>query len=77
MRKLHYFKIIYLILLGGLSFYLMSEETKGESSLEGEALEVRDQFPRYRVLYNHQQVIQEVRDQLQSKDSKKQPEKNK
>ena len=73
MRKLnhHFFKIISLILLSGVSLYLFSEEDSREVSLDDEVLEVRTQFPRYRILYNHQKTIQEVQDELQSEESSK------
>lgn len=75
-KKLHYFKVICLVLISSVSFCLISEETT--DSLEDEVLEVRDQFPHYRVLYNHQKVIQEVQEQIKSEESgKEQSEKSK
>ncbi len=53
---------------------LFSEEKEAESSIEDEVLEVRTQFPRYRVLYNHQKVIQEVQDQMKRDESKNEQE---
>ncbi|MDE0150951.1 MAG: hypothetical protein OXK80_00420 [Bdellovibrionales bacterium] len=70
MKNIHY-KVLFLFLLGGASFCVMSEESQDKLFLEGEALEVQTQFPRYRVLYNHQQVVQEVQDQLKSEESDK------
>jgi len=75
-KKLYYFKVIWLVLLSGISFCLMSEETQDKSYLEDEVLEVRNQFPRYRVLYNHQQVIREVQEQMKSGESGKERKKS-
>ena len=67
-KNLH-FKIIPLFLIGGIFFSLGLEESQDTPSFNDEVLEVRKQFPRYRVFYNHQKVVKEVQDELKSKDS--------
>ena len=40
-----------------------------EENQDDEVLTVRTQFPRYRVLYDHQKTLQEVQDQLEKEKS--------
>ena len=48
------------------TFGLFSEENQDK---DDEVLTVRTQFPRYRVLYEHQKTLQEVQDQLEEEKS--------
>lgn len=66
----HFIKIIFLLFLSCVSLYLFSKENQ-EIPEADEVLEVRDQFPRYRVLYDHQKVIQEVQTQRAPEESSK------
>lgn len=59
-------KTVCLIVLILPAYCLFSEENQDN---DDEVLTVRTQFPRYRVLYDHQKTLQEVQDQLEKEKS--------